>query len=121
MLTTTGVVGASITGVEGSGSDYIVTVGTGTGSGTIRLDVRSDGTIKDEVGNALSDSFTTGETYTVEKVVGPAAVTLTTSAASIQPGQRLALAATLAQVGMRGADRHLLPRRRAVADGAARR
>ena len=38
-LTTTGVSGASISGITGSGANYTVTVNTGTGSGTLRLDL----------------------------------------------------------------------------------
>ena len=67
-LTTTGVSGPSITGVTGSGSGpYTVSVNTGTGSGTIRLDAIDNATITDGVGNAFTTGFTTGEVYTVDK------------------------------------------------------
>jgi beta-lactamase superfamily II metal-dependent hydrolase len=67
-LTTTGVSGPSITGVTGSGSGpYTVSVNTGTGSGTIRLDAIDNATITDGVGNAFATGFTTGEVYTVDK------------------------------------------------------
>lgn len=73
-LTTTGVAGASITGVTGSGSVYTVSVDTGTGDGTIRLDVNDDDTIADTddtlalggVG-AGNGNFTTGQVYTIDK------------------------------------------------------
>jgi len=73
VLTTTGVTGASITGVSGSGTTYTVTVNTGSGNGTIRLDVVDDNTIIDAVGNPLGGvnagdgNFTSGETYTIIK------------------------------------------------------
>ncbi len=70
-LTTTGVTGASITGVSGSGTTYTVTVNTGTGNGTIRLDVVDDNTIIDAASNPLGGgtagdgNFSSGETYTI--------------------------------------------------------
>ena len=69
-LTTTGVSGAAVSGVSGSGSVYTVTVNTGSGSGTIRLDVPDTATITDLVGNPLSGlPFITGEIYTINKNV----------------------------------------------------
>ena len=69
-LTSTGVTGAAVSGVSGSGSVYTVTVNTGSGSGTIRLDVPATATITDLVGNPLSGlPFITGETYTINKNV----------------------------------------------------
>ena len=52
-LTTTGVTGAAITGVSGSGATRTVTVNTGSGSGTIRLDVSDNDSIKDGPNNPL--------------------------------------------------------------------
>ncbi|MBI2933480.1 MAG: hypothetical protein HYY16_17690, partial [Planctomycetes bacterium] len=65
-LTST-VTGASITGVSGSGP-YTVSVDTGTGDGSIRLDVPITATITDAAGNALSGlPYTSGSSYTVDK------------------------------------------------------
>ncbi len=66
-LTTTGSIsGASVTGVSGSGTLYTVTVSTGTGGGTLRLDVPDTTTITDTVGNTLSGlPFMDGEAYTI--------------------------------------------------------
>jgi uncharacterized delta-60 repeat protein len=72
-LTTTGVSGPTVSGVSGSGSVYTVTVNTGSGSGTIRLDVMDDDTILNGVGIPLggagteNGNFTNGETYTITK------------------------------------------------------
>lgn len=66
-LNITGVTGTSITGVSGSGATYTVTVNTGSGNGTIRLDVVDDDTILDTAGNPLSGGYTGGETYTITK------------------------------------------------------
>jgi hypothetical protein len=64
--TSSGINGASITGVSGSGKTYTVTVSTGSGSGTIRLDMPVTATITDLGGNTLSGlPFSNGETYTM--------------------------------------------------------
>ena len=66
-----GVSGASISSVSGSGDTYVVTVATGTGSGTLRLDLVDDNSIRDGSNHELAGvgatngSFTSGETYTV--------------------------------------------------------
>jgi hypothetical protein len=71
-LTTSGVSGASVSGVTGSGDTYTVSVATGTGTGTIRLDVVDDDSIRDGSFQRLggdgagNGSFTGGETYTIE-------------------------------------------------------
>jgi len=73
ILSTTGVTGTSITSVTGSGSTYTVTVNTGSGNGTIRLDVVDDNSIVDSASNRLGGAaagdgnFTTGEAYTINK------------------------------------------------------
>ena len=73
-LTTTGVSGASVTGISGSGSVYTVTVNTGSGSGTIRLDMTDNDSIIDAASNPLggagagNGNFTGGEAYTITKV-----------------------------------------------------
>jgi len=87
-LTTTGVAGAAVSGVSGSGAAYTVTVNTGTGNGTIRLDVLDDDSILDAASHPLDGGFTAGETYDVEKgnstppsrptLVSPAGGSLTT-------------------------------------------
>jgi len=67
-LTTTGLTGGSISSVSGSGDTYTVTVNTGSGDGTIRLDVNDSGTnIQDLAGNPLSWGFTSGEVYDIDK------------------------------------------------------
>ncbi len=72
-LTTTGVTGASISGIAGSGDTYTITVNTGSGSGTIRLDVDDDDSIQDSGSLPLGGAgigngdFTGGEVYTIDK------------------------------------------------------
>jgi DNA/RNA endonuclease G (NUC1) len=79
-LATSGVTGASVTNVAGTGP-YTVTVNTGTGNGSIRLDVLADGSIQDNVGNPLTTAFSTGETYTIDKTA-PLVVSITRDDAS---------------------------------------
>jgi hypothetical protein len=67
-LTKTGAIaGHSISAISGSGKTYTVTVKTGTGDGTLRLDVKNDGTIKNSANAPLEAAFASGETYTVTK------------------------------------------------------
>lgn len=73
VLTTSGLNGAVVTSVSGYESTYLVTVFTGSGSGTLRLDVVDDDSIMDVwqsplggmgAGNGI---FQTGFQYTIEK------------------------------------------------------
>ncbi|MDQ6477209.1 DUF4347 domain-containing protein [Dyadobacter sp. LHD-138] len=63
-LTTTGVAGASLSGLSGSGTTYTVNVNTGTGNGTIRLDFTATTGTQPNVASA----FTSGEVYDIYKV-----------------------------------------------------
>jgi hypothetical protein len=80
--TTTGTI-ASMAAVNGSnGTQYDVTVNSVSGTGTVRLDVKSSGTgITDAPGNALSGGYTSGQTYTVDRTA-PTVTGLTTTAGS---------------------------------------
>ncbi len=89
LLTTTGSIsGAVVSGVSGSGSVYSVTVQTGAGSGTLRLDVTDDDSVRDPAGNQLggaglgNGSFTTGQAFTIDRT----APTVTTSSTATDPG-----------------------------------
>ncbi|WP_166831190.1 FG-GAP-like repeat-containing protein [Thalassoroseus pseudoceratinae] len=62
-----GVTGAVVTEVQGNGSSYMVTVGTGTGIGTIRLDVLDAATITNVGGSSLGTGFIGGEVYTLNR------------------------------------------------------
>jgi CSLREA domain-containing protein len=75
-LTTTGVSGASLTSASGSDATYTVSVNTGSGDGTIRLDVLDDDSILDAASNPLNGGFTGGETYNVDKNDAPSAINL---------------------------------------------
>jgi len=66
-LITTGLAGEYISAVSGSGVTYTVTVDTGSGDGTIQLDVNAGTDIQDQVGNPLSGSFTSGEIYDIDR------------------------------------------------------
>ncbi len=70
-LSTTGLVGTTISTVKGSGTVYTVAVNTGTGAGTIRLDVMDNDSIVDASSVPLggvglgNGNFTTGQEYTI--------------------------------------------------------
>jgi hypothetical protein len=72
-LTTTGLAGASVSAVTGSGTTYTVTVNTGSGNGTIRLDVVDNDSIRDGSNHPLggngagNGSFTDGQFYNIAK------------------------------------------------------
>jgi hypothetical protein len=66
LATTGSLSGSSVTGVSGSGAAYIVTVATGSGSGTLRLDIPVTASISDLSLNPLSGlPYLGGEVYTV--------------------------------------------------------
>jgi hypothetical protein len=70
-LSTSGVVNAAITEVSGSDTTWTVIVNTGSGDGTIRLDVSGTATIMDLAGNALGDlPYTGGQVYEIDKLPG---------------------------------------------------
>jgi predicted outer membrane repeat protein len=72
-LITSGVSGAAISSVSGSGRVYTAAVNTGSGNGTIRLDVNDDDSIQDATSKPLggagsgNGSFTSGQVYKVMK------------------------------------------------------
>jgi hypothetical protein len=69
LLSKTGnLIGESVASVSGSGATYTVTVNTGVGDGTLRLDIPAGATITDATLNALGGlPYTGGETYTVDR------------------------------------------------------
>lgn len=66
-IVSTGITGASITSVSGSATTWTVSVDTGTGSGTLRLDLLNDGSIVDGTNNPLTAGFTSGQSYTIDR------------------------------------------------------
>lgn len=75
LTTTGGISGESVSGLGGSGSIYTVTVNTGSGTGTVRLDVVDNDTIVDLTSNPLggpnagNGNFISEQTYTVVSFV----------------------------------------------------
>lgn len=75
-LVTTGVTGATIGTITGSGKTYNVPVNTGTLDGTVQLDLVDDNTIINALnaplgGTALKDGDFKGQVYTVGKNIPP--------------------------------------------------
>jgi 2',3'-cyclic-nucleotide 2'-phosphodiesterase (5'-nucleotidase family) len=69
VLTASGVSGASITGVSGSGSTYTISAYSGMSAGTLRLDVVATPSIKDLTTNSLVGPYTTGQFYTLRTTI----------------------------------------------------
>ncbi len=72
-LIATNINGASINSVNGSGNTYTVSVNTGSGDGTLRLDLIDNDSIVNASGNSLGDigvgngNFVNGESYSMDK------------------------------------------------------
>src|SRR5205814_3071269 len=69
-LASSGLTGASITGVSGSGTTFTVTVDTGAGSGSLGLNLNDNDSIVDVVGNALAGSFS-GQAFDLDRTLTP--------------------------------------------------
>jgi hypothetical protein len=73
IVSLSGISGVSVQSVSGSGNNYSVLVNTGSGDGTLRLDVVDDDTIVDNFGTPLggpglgNGNYTNGEEYTIDK------------------------------------------------------
>ena len=76
-VTSTGdISGAEVTLVEGEGKNYTVTVKTGNGNGTLRLDLINNGTILDRLAGSLeSGDYTDGEVFEIYKDENSSVVT----------------------------------------------
>ena len=87
LLTSTGAtVGtiSSVAAVGTGGSTYDVTVNSVTGNGTLRLDLKANGTgITDTAGNAISGGFTSGQTFTIQQTITPTGFTSVTYTSTI--------------------------------------
>jgi tartrate-resistant acid phosphatase type 5 len=59
--------GAFISNVTGSGGLYTVSVNTGSGDTSLRLDMIDNDTITDSIGNTTQGGFINGEVYTIDK------------------------------------------------------
>jgi hypothetical protein len=69
LAASSGLSGTAITGVTAiSGNQYLVTVNTGIGSGTLRLDFLAAGSgVNDLFGNAVTADYTRGQVYTIDR------------------------------------------------------
>lgn len=96
-LTTTGISGAAITNVSGSGNTYTVTVNTGSGDGTLLLTVPGTG-----VSPTLTNvPYTSGETYTIDKTAPDVTLAVNNNAAyTNNPAVNITLTTTDATTGL---------------------
>ncbi|ABQ25365.1 Ig-like domain-containing protein [Geotalea uraniireducens] len=65
----TGISGAGVTSVTGSGTTWTATVGTGSGDGTLGFTMENSTGVTDTVGNAVANLPFDGEIYTIDKTV----------------------------------------------------
>jgi hypothetical protein len=80
-LADTGSVTGTIASISGSGSSCAVTVSGATGTGTMRLDLKSSGTgIADAAGNAISGGFTSGEAFSISPASGTPSISVPATA-----------------------------------------
>ena len=95
LWSTGGISGAQIVGVapsSGPSASYVVTVATGSGDGTIRLDVSDNDTIVDDAGNPLggvgtgNGDYSEGEVYTIDKTPPAVSSVVPSAASAIGPG-----------------------------------
>jgi uncharacterized delta-60 repeat protein len=101
LTTSPGISGTSVTSVSGSGNVYTVKVNTGSGTGTIRLDVPETAIITDPAGNSSTGlPFTSGETYTI--------TTTTYSSAAVNDGWALESSEYSNRANARNNSGHLL-------------
>jgi hypothetical protein len=88
-LTVAGITGASVVSVNGTGAAYTISVNTGTGNGTLRLDVTDDDTIQDVDSEPLggagagNGNFPFGQIYVIDKTEPIAAITSVTPATTL--------------------------------------
>lgn len=66
-LTSSGVTGAMLSNISGSGMTYVLSVNTGTGDGSVELTVSPTATIDDLAGNPMAVSNTTSGVTVVDK------------------------------------------------------
>ena len=72
VLDTSGLSGAAITNLTGSGTTYTVTLSTGVSDGTLSIDFNAAGhNVLDSVNNISAVNFTPGEAYRVDTVPPP--------------------------------------------------
>jgi hypothetical protein len=75
LSTTDTLSGVSVTGISGGPVIYTVSANTGTGDGTLRLDVPASATVTDMAENQLTASYTGTEIYTVDRK-GPTVISV---------------------------------------------
>lgn len=87
-LTAGGTAAGTITGVTGSGTTYTVSVGSVSGDGTLRLDLKSSGTgIADAASNAIAAGFTGGQSITIDNTTATPTIAAVAGDDTISAGE----------------------------------
>ncbi len=103
-LVTTGLSGAEVTGVGGGGTVWTVSLNTGSGDGTLRLDLRSDATAADAAGNLLAAGGRSGEVFDIDRTRPTVAIAAPTPALRNTPVASLVVTFDQAVGGLDPAD-----------------
>jgi hypothetical protein len=101
-LAAVGLAGASVTSVTGSGASYVVTANTGTGSGTLGLNVIDDDSIVDISGTSIGgggagNGGVAGAVYTIDRTVPVVSSILRTGAPTVAAGMSVGYTVTLSE------------------------
>jgi hypothetical protein len=91
LVRTGGLAGGSITSVTGGGATRTVTASSGSGSGTLGLDLVDDDTVRDAVGNPLGgpgagNGNRTGQVYTIDRAAPAVSASVIAKASAWTPG-----------------------------------
>jgi len=90
---TGGLGGAAVSNAGGSGTTWTVTANTGSGDGTLRLDLKDDDSIADLATSPLggpgagNGNFTTGKAYTIDKTAPTVTIVSTSPSTAGASGQ----------------------------------
>lgn len=110
--------GATLSAISGSGANYAVTVTTGSGVDTLRLDFTDNDSVIDSAGNPTSAGFTSGESYTVDRT-SPTVLSITQASQPNVSKVDFTVSFSESVTGVDGSDFSLSTQRGAVITGVS--
>ena len=104
-LTATGTANGNVSNVSGSGTTYTVTVGSLSGDGTLRLDLKNSGTgIQNGGSQAITGGYASGQTYTLDNTRPTASLVVSDSALAVGETSLVTITFSEAVTGFTNAD-----------------
>ncbi|AWC68649.1 hypothetical protein CA606_20145 [Caulobacter vibrioides] len=95
VVTATETAEGTITGVTGSGATYTVSLGSVSGDGTLRLDLKGAGTgIADVASNAIAAGFASGQSVTIDNTIVTPTIAVVAGDDTISAGEVAGLTLT---------------------------